>query len=570
MHTMSLRVSVPEAASSGGTITFKILVNNGNNDSTYPIFRTFSQVRWLQNKLQSAFVDYVIPPIPDSISEKLSEDVDQVEQKRIQIERFLQRICHRTEFATSDPVLWFVGTEMNDQGEFQRRQVYIFAMEQSFTGILETGARLTKEHEKLGDVYSQLGDSTMEVLSSKYRLGDGQRIDNRERHQALDEEMQIFGVLTDDLRLSIRRQAKSETFHFMDLVQEYKSMLQGMKVIMNSRTDRLSDYVSASKNVAKKQGQLEQAVQKAAISPAGDLVDKAQSSVESANAKLDGARDEFSKSQEIVTRELLRYEKDKAKEWQTTVKDYAEKQVMYEKEMLSALEKAWVSIQDLRTNAKGESIGGNSSGHGPSSEPSGRSRSYWPSGLGSPITTDFVQELTESLQSGASLTKPTPLVSSQSSNHIQERLPQNAGVGSGNVSGYNSDYNSGHTSGYNSGYNSGYTSGEQDEGHRSEPGYFPATKLSRSGSGVRTNKTAELESPVRRDTKKGMTSSSSIPVMTAAVNNNRKDDSAFALNFSSSPLTLETPSKIDVPISECEDKNKDGYDPLMVRPGFTD
>jgi hypothetical protein len=70
----------------------------------------------------------------------------------------------------------------------------------------------------------------MEVLSSKYRLGDGQRIDNRERHQALDEEMQLFGVLTDDLRLSIRRQVKTETFQFMDMVQEYKSMLQGLKV----------------------------------------------------------------------------------------------------------------------------------------------------------------------------------------------------------------------------------------------------------------------------------------------------------------------------------------------------
>lgn len=71
----------------------------------------------------------------------------------------------------------------------------------------------------------------MEVLSSKYRLGDGQRIDNRERHQALDKEMQLFGVLSDDLRYLIRRQVKAETFQFMDMVQEYKGMLQGLKVI---------------------------------------------------------------------------------------------------------------------------------------------------------------------------------------------------------------------------------------------------------------------------------------------------------------------------------------------------
>lgn len=69
-------------------------------------------MRWLHQKLQTALPDYVIPPLPEPLSEKLSDDVDQVEQKRVQIERFLQRICLRTEFATSEAVLWFVGTEM--------------------------------------------------------------------------------------------------------------------------------------------------------------------------------------------------------------------------------------------------------------------------------------------------------------------------------------------------------------------------------------------------------------------------------------------------------------------------
>ncbi|KAG0023696.1 hypothetical protein BGZ80_008467 [Entomortierella chlamydospora] len=565
----SLKVSVPEAASSGGTITFKILVNTANSD-------------------MSAFVDYVIPPLPESLSEKQYEDVDQVEQKRVQIERFLQR-THLDSIDSKRATLGFLrfdniikpsydrgmrmyrpseNVEENDQGEFQRRQTYILAMEQAFTGILDTGLRLTKEREKLGDMYSQLGDSTMEVLSSKYRLGDGQRIDNRERHQALDEEMQIFGVLSDDLRLSIRRQAKSETFYFTDLVHEYRGMLHGLKDVMNSRTDRLSEYVSASKSVTKRQARLEQAVQKSETSPAADLVDKAQLSLEGANAKLDEAREEFKKSQEIVTRELLRYEKDRAKEWQASVKDYAEKQVFYEKEKLLALEKAWASIQDLRTNAGGELSGGNSGVRGRGPEPSGRSRSYWPSGLGSPFAPDLTREgLTDSLQSGVA-SNLTPLVTESAT---QGRLPQNAGPGSANVSNYN---NSGYSSGYNSGYNSGYTSGEQDEGARSEPGYFPATKLSRSGSGPRSSKATQSESTGKSGPRKGslpeMTSSSNIPILTAAVSSGTRDEGSFVPNYSTSPLHLETHSKLDILSAEREDKNKDGYDPLMVRPGFTD
>lgn len=598
----SLKVCVPEAASSGGTITFKILVTAPNSDSSYPIFRTFPQVRWLHHRLQSVFVDHVIPPLPDPLSEKLCEDVDQVEQKRVQIERFLQRICHRSEFATSEPVLWFVGTEMthldsvdskratlgflrfdsiikpsydrgmrnyrpgenleeNDQGEFQRRQEYILAMEQSFTRLLDSGLRLTKERERLADIYSQLGDATMEVLSSKYRLGDGQRIDNRERHQALDEEMQVFGVLTDDVRLSMRRQVKAETFYFMDLVQEYKGMLQGLKDVMNVRTDRLMDYVAATKKVARRKNQVEQAIVKSATSasPTPELVDKAQLSLEGATATLEEAREDFKKSQVVVTRELLRYEKDKAKEWQASVHDYAQKQIMYEREKLDALEKAWDSIQHLRTSTCPQS-GADGSGRG-TSVPSGRSRSYWPSGLGIPFAPDLMREkrTVEPAQHdvAASSIPPEPLAA-------EGRLPHNAGTGtgSGNISGHNSGYNSD----YNSGHNSGYNSGDQDEG-RTGQGYFPATKLSRSGSGNRADK-APGPGPEVLKRNGSTTTKGLLAGQTAGSSINPLTPVTSAVD---EPLAVEASSPLGpLAVEEDKIKIKDGYDPLMVRPGFAD
>ncbi|KAF9304492.1 hypothetical protein BGZ74_001394 [Mortierella antarctica] len=572
----ALKIAIPEAASSGGTITVKILVTPANSDA----------VRWLHQKLQTAFPDYVIPPLPEPLSEKLSEDVDQVEQKRVQIERFLQRICLRTEFATSEAVLWFVGTEMthldsvdsrratlgflrfdniikpsydrgmriyrptenveeNDQGEFQRRQAYILSMEQSFIGLWDAGLRLTKERER--DTYSQLGDATMEVLSSKHRLGDGQRIDNRERHQALDKEMQLFGVLSDDLRYLIRRQVKAETFQFMDMVQEYKGMLQGLKDVMNSRTDRLSDYVSASKKVAKRQIQVEQAIQKAATSPA-DLIDKAQLGLESANSKLESAREEFKKSQLVVTRELLRYEKDKAKEWQTTVQGYAAKQLMYEKEKLEALEKSWGLIQDLRfeSEQRTEARTGGSASSGPKDHDA-RLKSYWPSGLGSPYAPELRKDDEEPRTIQEDLTSSPKQAMPEARITPETRFPPNYGS--------NSDYNSGYNSGPNSEYSSGYNSGDQDEGSR--PGYFPATSLSRSGSGPR-NKLSE-------------------PDLARKMSNSRKGSiagmvsiSAPTSNVTSTPLGPVDPVVPKEILTTEEDKSKDGYDPLMVRPGFTD
>ncbi|KAG0240629.1 hypothetical protein BGX31_001816 [Mortierella sp. GBA43] len=563
----SLKVCVPEAASSGGTITFKILVTAPNSDSVDDSTPDSME-------LQSVFVDHVIPPLPDPLSEKLCEDVDQVEQKRVQIERFLQRICHRSEFATSEPVLCIIkpsydrgmrnyrpgeNLEENDQGEFQRRQEYILAMEQSFTRLLDSGLRLTKERET--DIYSQLGDATMEVLSSKYRLGDGQRIDNRERHQALDEEMQVFGVLTDDVRLSMRRQVKAETFYFMDLVQEYKGMLQGLKDVMNVRTDRLMDYVAATKKVARRKNQVEQAIVKSATSasPTPELVDKAQLSLEGATATLEEAREDFKKSQVVVTRELLRYEKDKAKEWQASVHDYAQKQIMYEREKLDALEKAWDSIQHLRTSTCPQS-GADGSGRG-TSVPSGRSRSYWPSGLGIPFAPDLMREkrTVEPAQHdvAASSIPPEPLAA-------EGRLPHNAGTGtgSGNISGHNSGYNSD----YNSGHNSGYNSGDQDEG-RTGQGYFPATKLSRSGSGNRADK-APGPGPEVLKRNGSTTTKGLLAGQTAGSSINPLTPVTSAVD---EPLAVEASSPLGpLAVEEDKIKIKDGYDPLMVRPGFAD
>lgn len=330
---------------------------------------------------------------------------------------------------------------------------------------------------------------------------------------------------------------------------------------MNVRTDRLSDYVTATKKVTRRKAQVEQAIIRSATatSPAPELVEKANLNLESATAKLDETREDFKKSQVVVTRELLRYEKDKAKEWQASVQEYVQKQIMYEREKLNALEKAWDSIQHLRTNTGGALSGADGSGgRGTSSEPSGRLRSYWPSGLGIPFAPDLMRErrVAEPVRNVVA-TSSEPSAAEPESNPYQERLPQNAGIGSGNVSGniigHNSDYNSG----YNNGSNSGYNSGDQDEGTRSGQGHFPATKLSRSGSGTRTNKVTGPEL-LRKGSFPGLTSSSSISTLTRATVT--RDE----------PLAIEASSKLGVLTVEDKIKIKDGYDPLMVRPGFAD
>lgn len=363
---------------------------------------------------------------------------------------------------------------------------------------------------------------------------------------------------------------------------------------MNSRTDRLSDYVAATKRVGKRQTQLEQAIQKAAATVPGasaaDGVDKAKIGLESANEKLELARQEFTTSQEVVTRELIRYEKDKAKEWQVTVQDYAGKQLAHEKEKLSALEKAWESIQDLRIGTGGSSgaprkaadLGVSGQGLeaalGGGGAAGGRSRSYWPSGLGSPFGPDFnarsevMDEPADSssyartlpTHAAAPVSAPAATTSTAAAvEDYRERLPQNAGYsGSGHNSGYNSGYNS-------SGYNSGT---DQDEGV-SRSNYFPAAKLSRSGSSSARKSAPTSMTPAtvsRKDSLAGMATAAAAAASQSAIDTRRPSNSAVGPLSTSPPLPVESPLKADILAAEQEDKNKDGYDPLMVQPGFTD
>lgn len=66
--------------------------------------------------------ELTIPPLPDPPNANLVEDQDYVEQKRLQVERFLVKMGRRSEFVAHGDVRYFLSSEMvGEAGEEGRR-----------------------------------------------------------------------------------------------------------------------------------------------------------------------------------------------------------------------------------------------------------------------------------------------------------------------------------------------------------------------------------------------------------------------------------------------------------------
>jgi hypothetical protein len=133
-----------------------------------------------------------------------------------------------------------------------RQQVRISMQEAFFGNGLEAFERLMREREALASYMAHMGDLAIEVTQSKNMLGPGVKFDNRDQQRALDQKLQVFGLLMDELCFINNRQQVSELLYMGDILTEYKNTSDPLKAVVNIRTDRLAEYVQAIKQRNKK------------------------------------------------------------------------------------------------------------------------------------------------------------------------------------------------------------------------------------------------------------------------------------------------------------------------------
>ncbi|OAD01592.1 hypothetical protein MUCCIDRAFT_165460 [Mucor lusitanicus CBS 277.49] len=396
---MSITLTVPEAAATPDTIQFKLVLEGdialvsetanqqfqGKFEKVLPTsFRTFQQISWIYYKLKKSYPTIVLPPLPDQPISSLIDDQDYVERKRLQVERFFDKIMGRYELTSNDDFIHFLSTDMsptevgpsstgvlsflkfnrvikpntergfksfkpseiidgNDQDIFHKHQIYILLQESYYGFIAESLNQLIQTREGLGDVMTHMGDLIIETTQSKYRLGTGLKLDSRETQRNLDRKMQMMGLLMDELGFVFTRQGKEESMKLGDVMIEYKNSLDPLKVIFNARTVKLMDYVDQLKFRNKKRDRSDKLKLRLGINHP-EVREVIAEEIE-ASEELEKNKKDFDEYQEKVKKEIRLFEKQKSKDIKKSIKDYVDLSIRYERLKLSNLEK---TLQDMQ------------------------------------------------------------------------------------------------------------------------------------------------------------------------------------------------------------------------------
>ncbi|KAI9257929.1 hypothetical protein BY458DRAFT_441147 [Sporodiniella umbellata] len=284
-----MNLTVTEAAATPDTIQFKLVYTN-NNDETI-VFRTFPQIGWIHHRLVETLPSIVLPPLPGKPLVSELDDQDYVERKRFQVGRFFKKITSREEIRTQEDFLHFLSSDMtpsevgplktgylsflkfnrrpntekglriyqaselmegDEQDTFHKHQIYILLQETYFGSVAENLNLLIQVREGLGDVLTHMGDLMIETTQSKYRLGPGLKPEARDLQRNLEKRMQIFGLLMDEFGFVFTRQGKEENMKFGDVMVEYKNSFDPLKVVFNTRIEKLMDYAEQLKTRNKK------------------------------------------------------------------------------------------------------------------------------------------------------------------------------------------------------------------------------------------------------------------------------------------------------------------------------
>ncbi|RUS20791.1 hypothetical protein BC937DRAFT_94370 [Endogone sp. FLAS-F59071] len=405
----TLFISVPEAASSPSTIQFKITVATTDGRSlppnvTTPLFRSFPQINWLHSRLVFSLPDFVIPPLPDLLNASLLDDQDYVEQKRLQVERFLARVGRRSGFVADKDVRYFLSNEMShtdvvdpkkspvlgflnqiikpnyerglriyksgelieddDQDEFQRAQTHILALESHLTTLFDHLKGVVKQRDLLGDQLSLVGDSVLEALGGAYLMGAGLKVDNAGRQHALDAKVRVLGKAMDEMSFVMLRQVsylveeggksdqkgKADVYYLGDVLQEYKKILDSIKVVMNTRTEKLADFVTTIKQRNKKCDKADKLKRRTSRDFAD--VQAAIAEEEKATEDAAAAKMSYTAARLNAARELTWLEDERSHGLARSLADHAHVAVRYERQKLEALEQALDTVRGIDDGSK--------------------------------------------------------------------------------------------------------------------------------------------------------------------------------------------------------------------------
>jgi sorting nexin-1/2 len=372
----SYRVDVRPPSATPGEVPQDVhLMNN-----TYSaVLRRYSDFLWLYERLHHERAGAIVPPVPDKQPVGRFSPAF-VEDRRVQLERFLRRVATHPELADStcldtflraDDVIfqaakhaktgtvlashsqsmmmvmapnavspnkkdglkrWFAEAKTSMTGDlvrspdddlFEEIQRYIHGLDNQMRNVSHQASGLVRKGK--------------EIANGMFEFGLAFNLLGQSEADALGDALSKMGQTADRLSVLSAEHAEKEMAQFEEPLQDYIKTIHAVKLALQRRHEKRLTYSTCCSEVDSKQTSLSKL--RAQIGQESKAY-TTEMSMRRAQEAAEAAREDFAATSQRVLREVDRFKREKAEDMRRTVLDYIALQVDYNKRM----EEVWANL----------------------------------------------------------------------------------------------------------------------------------------------------------------------------------------------------------------------------------
>jgi len=388
--------------------------NNNNNSSESggggifanagysAVLRRYSDFIWLYDRLHKERAGAILPPLPEKQAVARFSEVF-VEDRRVNLERFLRRVAVHPEMADAPCLQTFLKADdstfhaaKNSKGEDALASVYSVAgvppassnataataprkagIKQWFadtktsiaTTVMGTAdlvrspdddlfeeiekyiAALDQQMKNVVQQASGLVRKGKEISNGLFEFGLAFNLLSQSEADGLGIALSKVGDAADALSVLTAEQAEKEMASFEEPLQDYIKTINAVKMALQKRHERRVTYTSCLNDFQTKQNNL---AKLRGVFGKEDKAYQAEMSLHRAQIACDAARDEFASVSQRLLREVDRFKREKADDMRTTVMEYINLQINYNKRMEEVWSKLIPQLEDIQDSSSNE------------------------------------------------------------------------------------------------------------------------------------------------------------------------------------------------------------------------
>ena len=339
------------------------------------VLRRYSDFLWLFERLHMERAGAIVPPIPEKQPVGRFSPTF-VEERRMQLERFLRRVIVHPELADAQCLDTFLrADDISFQSAKQAKGVVMAA---SQANMMQHHAQISPKKDGFkrwfaeaktsmtgdlvrspdDDIFDEIHryvhglDNQMrnvshqatglvrkgkEIANGLFEFGLAFNLLGQSEADSLGDALKKMGETADRLSVLSAEQSEKEMAQFEEPLQDYIKMIHAVKLALHRRHEKRLTYSTCLSEVQSKQNQLVKL--RAQIGAEGKAY-SVEMSLRRAQEACQAAQEDFAAVSQRVLREVDRFKREKAEDMRRTVLDYINLQVDYNKRM----EQVWATL----------------------------------------------------------------------------------------------------------------------------------------------------------------------------------------------------------------------------------